>query len=673
MQFVFPSFLWALLLLAIPVIIHLFYFKRFKKVYFTNVKFLKEVKEETSNRNRIRNLLVLLSRLAALACLIFAFAQPYLSNKKVDHNRDNYISMFIDNSFSMKSRSESVSLLDNAKSMARQIVNSYSEADQFQLVTHELNGQQQRWISKEDILVAIEEIEATPEVHTLSEVVSRQEQMFEDLNANNNIYLLSDFQKNITDLDVNIDSTLDIKMMPLQSIKENNISIDSAWFLSPVPLKNQANRLVVNLTNYGDDAKDDVRLFVNQNGQSKPVGSIDIAANSKIQDTIDLVFLEGGWQNIEIKVEDFPIQFDDSYLVSFQLNDDVKILSLNQSGQNRYVNSLVQGLANFNLVNQTLSNIRYNEFPEFDLIILNDLIDISSGLSSELENYILNGGKVLLFPSKVATLEKINQFLSKMAVNSFEQYEEKEREVFKLNTNDFIFSDVYEKVDQNLKLPNTSGNYISSNFSSRGGEAILSYRDGSPFISKYIKEKGILYVCNASLDIQQSDLARIAEVFVPMIYKMALAKNSAKPLAYVIGGDNIAETNSTLSGAESVFKVTGQQEFIPGQTRIGRRTIVDFNDMITESGFYNLAINDTIVDKYAFNHNRLESELDFVPISDLRSKYGDSYQIFDDVLRADLSQLVQQEDKGKILWRLFLVLALIFLAIETLLLRFWKT
>jgi len=78
MQFLHPTFLYALLALAIPIIIHLFYFRRFKKVYFTNVKFLKEVKEETSARRKIRNLLVLLSRLLALAFLVFAFAQPFI-------------------------------------------------------------------------------------------------------------------------------------------------------------------------------------------------------------------------------------------------------------------------------------------------------------------------------------------------------------------------------------------------------------------------------------------------------------------------------------------------------------------------------------------------------------------------------------------------------------------
>ncbi|HMX40777.1 MAG TPA: BatA domain-containing protein [Saprospiraceae bacterium] len=67
MSFVFPAFLAALAVLAIPIIIHLFYFRRFKKVYFTNVRFLKEVKEETSNRQKLRNLLVLLMRCLAIA------------------------------------------------------------------------------------------------------------------------------------------------------------------------------------------------------------------------------------------------------------------------------------------------------------------------------------------------------------------------------------------------------------------------------------------------------------------------------------------------------------------------------------------------------------------------------------------------------------------------------
>jgi len=102
MEFLHPSFLWALLALAIPIIIHLFHFRRFKKVLFTNVKFLQEIKEETSSRSKVKNLLVLLSRLLAVAALVLAFAQPYIPQGKDIKKGNSAVSIFVDNSYSMR-------------------------------------------------------------------------------------------------------------------------------------------------------------------------------------------------------------------------------------------------------------------------------------------------------------------------------------------------------------------------------------------------------------------------------------------------------------------------------------------------------------------------------------------------------------------------------------------
>ncbi len=672
MQFIFPNFLWALLLLAIPIIIHLFYFRRFKKVYFTNVKFLKEVKDETSNRSKLRNFLVLLSRLLAFAALILAFAQPYLSDKEINQKKDNYISLFVDNSYSMRSLSEDVPLIDKAKSTARSIIEAFSETDQFQIVTHNLSGKQQRWLNKDDALVMVDEIEITPEVNKLSSALNRQINLMNTVDGNNSIYILSDFQKVISDLPANVDTSFNIQLMPFQSIQENNISIDSVWLDSPVAIKNQSNPLVVRIANYGNEDKKDVRLFVKENGQTKPVGTFDIDANSSVTDTVDMVFTQDGWQNVEVQVEDYPILFDDSYMISLNINNNVKILSLNEGGGNKYLTALMDGLPNFQLTNQSLSNIQYNKFNENDLLILNDLNSISSGLATELENYILAGGKVLVFPGRTINKDAYNLFFNKLASNSISEFSSDEREVFKINSREFIFSNVYERIDRNLKLPVTNGNYTFSNYTSRGGETLLNYRDGSPFLQKYVKGKGILYVSAAPLSEESSDLVKIAEVFVPMIYKMSLSTGETKPIAYTIGNDNLAETNNISLGVETIYKITGEQEFIPGQTKVGNKTIIDFNDMISKAGYYDLTVNDTIVDRYAFNYDRTESILDFMGVQELKTKFGDSYEIYEDFLKADVSQLIKDRDKGKSLWRLFLILALVFLAIETLLLRFWN-
>ena len=54
MNFLYPGFLFAMLAIAIPIVIHLFNFRRFKKVYFSNVQFLKEVQEQNSSREKLK-------------------------------------------------------------------------------------------------------------------------------------------------------------------------------------------------------------------------------------------------------------------------------------------------------------------------------------------------------------------------------------------------------------------------------------------------------------------------------------------------------------------------------------------------------------------------------------------------------------------------------------------
>jgi len=179
MQFLYPAFLYGLLALAIPVIIHLFFFRRFKKVYFTNVKFLKEVKEETSARRKIRNLLVLLSRLLAMGLLVLGFAQPFIPQDTEVKKGAKAVAVYVDNSFSMSSLSQDVPLIDKAKERARAVVSAYNVEDRFQILTGDFEGRHQRLVSQEDALALIDEVKVTPSVKKISQVIVRQRQALE--------------------------------------------------------------------------------------------------------------------------------------------------------------------------------------------------------------------------------------------------------------------------------------------------------------------------------------------------------------------------------------------------------------------------------------------------------------------------------------------------------------
>jgi len=671
MQFVYPQVLWALLALALPIIIHLFSFRRFKKVYFTNVKFLKEIKEEKSARNKLRNLLVLLARLLAIACLIFAFAQPFLSKDKTTKTGDNNVSIFIDNSNSMMASSEDVPLLDKAKKKAESIVAAYGPSDQFQILSHDLKGSQQRWINKENVIQAIEDIQLSPKVNNLSNAYNKQKQSAPK-DGNHIIYCLSDFQKTITDLPIERDTTVELNLLPFQSVKESNITIDSAWFESVVPSINQNNKLFVRVKNHGAEKKEDIRLSLNYNGQNRPEGTLAVPGNSSKIDTINLLLTEAGWQNLEIKIDDYPIQFDDSYFISFNIKEKINVLTIYKSQADRYLSALFSGLNQFKLDKVQESAIQYDKFTDYDLIILSELKKLSSGLISALKNYIENGGNVLVFPDAQSDITTYNNFFAQLNANSIDEWTKEERSVFKINTSEFTFSNVYTSSGSNLKLPTTKGNFTFSNFSNRGGEYLLRYRDGSNFVTKYNRGKGNLYVCAAPLNKDMNDLSLNAEVFVPMLYKLSFSATQSDNLAYTIGQDNFTEVRNISNSNEIIYKIKGEEEFIPGQTNLGGTSLIQFNNMIKSSGFYTLNLDEELIKGLAFNYDRKESNLDYFSPDELKAQFGDAANVLDNTLKADLGSIIEEKDRGVVLWRWCLIFALIFLAIETLLLRFWK-
>ncbi|MGK0388234.1 MAG: hypothetical protein ACI94Y_000962 [Maribacter sp.] len=676
MQFLYPTFLFALATILIPILIHLFHFRRFKKVYFTNVKFLKEVKEETSNRNRLKHLLILLSRILAVAGLVFAFAQPFIPQGDEVKTGEKAVSVFVDNSYSMSSLSADVPLLEKAKQRAREIVAAYSVEDRFQVLTHDFEGRHQRMVNKENALALIDEIEITPAVRNLSKVVSRVKQALGNSTIENkSSYIISDFQKNITDLGTEQDTTIDFNLVPLQSVRKQNISLDSAWFAAPVQMLNQNNKLLVKVRNLSDEKAENVRLTLNHGGQTKPMGTLTIPAQSEIIDTVNITVLKAGWHEAELSITDYPVQFDDKLFFTFNVPEEINILVIDEGNPNRYLKALFAGVSIFKVDHQRSNGLDYSKLPTYNLIVLDELSAVSSGLGFELKNYVANGGNLVVFPHSRADINSYKSFLGSFPANELMSFDEKKREVGRMNTEEFIFKDVYENTRSNLRLPNTEGNFQLTKFGSRGEEQLLTYRDGTTFLGKYRVDQGHLYLCASPLDDNYSDLVRNAEVFVPMIYKMALSSAKSKKIAQFIGKDEILEASNSLTGAETVYKMKGSaEEFIPEQRKIGSKVIIGINNQIKEAGFYNLFYTeDDLTEKFAYNYDRRESELDYLSDLELKEKVGASYKVLASNAETDFTQYIGERSRGIVLWKWCLIAALIFLAIETLLLRFWRT
>jgi len=180
MNFLYPSFLFALFAIAIPIIIHLFNFRRYKKVMFTNVRFLKEVKQQTRAKSQLKHLLVLASRILAISFLVFAFAQPYIPvEKNTEVVKENIVSIYIDNSFSMDAVNEDGRLLEQAKKLAKEIGAGFKPTDRYQLLTNSFEGRQQRLLNQEEFLEQVDNVKMSSFVRSVAEVIQRQSDVFQ--------------------------------------------------------------------------------------------------------------------------------------------------------------------------------------------------------------------------------------------------------------------------------------------------------------------------------------------------------------------------------------------------------------------------------------------------------------------------------------------------------------
>lgn len=676
MTFLFPGFLIAALAIAIPVIIHLFFFKKFKKVYFPDIRFLKELKEQTSHRSKLRNLLVLLSRCIVLLGLVLAFAQPYISRSKNAKVQTGATSIYVDNSFSMNAEGSDVPLIEEARRKAREIIRGCSETEKIQVITNDFFGYHQRLVNKEEALGYVDQIVSSPHSRNLSKVLLRQKQALQNAGVEKErVYLISDFQKSISDFAQWNDTTLEVVGIPLNAVAQRNLSIDSCQFVAPALVLNQPNPLLVYITNSGDDEVSDVRISTMLDGQDKPVGSVRIKPKSSIVDTVNVSITKTGWQQLAVHINDYPVTFDDTYYLSFHVTKEIRILHIYESAPSPRIAQALAGAPYCRITSEQVKSINYGTLESYQLIILEDLSQISSGMSSGLSTFIQQGGNLLIFPAATATAESYRTIIQELQLDAFSRFDNQTRQVHALNTNEFIFKDVFINTTAPLRLPETKGNFL---FQGNGAvnDVIMRYRDGSSYLRKYPKGSGSVYFCAAPFQPAINSLNTQSEIFVPLIYKCALGGNKTGPIQYTIGKDHIVEIPVDIQQKQEAYTLKHPKfEFIPGQHLVGSRCILNVENQIPQDGVYALMSNtkDTIA-LSAFNYDRIESRLSFLDKAEMQ-KINERWPHISFLEKArfqDLGEMVRENNTGIQLWKWFVVIALVFLVLESILLRFWK-
>jgi hypothetical protein len=673
MRFLFPEFLFALLLIAIPVIIHLFNFRKFKKVYFSNVKFLKAIEIQTIAAKKLKERLILASRILALIFLVFAFAQPYIKNKNDNQAYKNYaVSIYLDNSYSMEAVNKDGSLLDDGKRKVIEIIKSYSLNDKFQLITNNFEGKQQRFIAKDELLEQLNTISISPLTRDYTTITNRQKLILDKANGYKKVaYLVSDFQKqpNINQEFIP-DTNINQFFVPLQGNTLPNVSIDSIYFLSPFHQPNQKENLVVVAKNYSSEDVNAIPLKLNINGVQKALSSLDIKAGLSQKDTLSFSGLSAGWQNGLITIKDYPITFDDNFYFSFEVKKKLEILNIYQNQPVSNISIAYQTDDFFKITQVNQSQINYSELNDYSLIVLENLETISDGLSQQLKQYVELGGSLSIFIPLKADLDSYQSFLNKLNADYPLALVNQTVKGKSLDLKHPVFKDVFEQIPKNIDLPNASQYFTSSNLVKTTKKVLLSADNQSSLISNYQLQNGEIYISYLPLENEASNLTKHA-LFLPYLFKTALLSSKEQLLFKTIGKENQIRMNSiNISEKDKIVIIGDKVEIIPEVIKTPSKTILNYADQLIKPGFYQVKLRDTIVNTFGLNEDRAESPLVFYSGQDIESIFKTKNIL--NSKNETINQQMQSIKRGFSLWKICIILTIIFLLLEVLLIRFFN-
>ena len=645
MQFKHPELLYALFLLVIPIFIHLFQLRRFKKLEFSNLDFLKRVRIKTRKSSQLKKWLILLTRMAIFSCIILAFSQPFSASKSALKN-DKELVIYIDNSFSTQ-------LIDTkGVSLQTHLQKLYSQDFYDYKINWLTNDFSKRNTSAQNFKNDILTINHSQRQLSPKEVIIKSNQLFSTKNNNSEkrIIYISDFQSKSEFPEVPDGITLDIVALKYQEV--SNINIDSVFIANtniasvnlkviitgrglipetvPISLYNKNKLIAKTAVNFGQD--------INSIKKKEVVFEID--NNDKF---------EG-----KLEITDPNLKFDNNLYFSTNLRKKIKVLEIGNTDNNYFKRIFKEN--EFNFTQQGSKSLNYTNFSSQNFIILNELEQIPESLVTAIKLYTDQGGSLLIIPSSNAIIEQYNQLYASLELGAISNFNKKEKKITKIEFENPLYKNVFEKEIINFQYP-----IVNSFFNLNSSvQKVLSFEDSKPFLLR----KNHIYTSTAAINLQNSNFQN-SPLIVPTFYNMAKQSLALPKLYYEIGKQNLYSISISLKQDEILKISDSLNTFIPLQQTKKNQVNIATENNPSNAGNYSITKDDIVIDKVSYNFDRQESILTYS-----NPNNWDNTNLYNNV--GDLFDNIALDNKINSFWKWFVILALLFLLIELVILKFYK-
>ena len=682
MSFLYPNMLWCLFALAIPIIIHLFNFRRHKIVYFSNTATLKTIEQENAKTKKLKYIIALIMRMLFIAGLVFAFAYPYNPDQKLKtDDADNLVAVYIDNSMSMHSQSSEISLIEDARSSARALVSNISPSQRFVLLTNSRQLDNEYPMNQDEMLMSIDAMQTEASPLTFNNLYENLQMIMKRNGFKSaSLFMYSDFQENMMNMEgVAADSAIQIVAMPLKSDYQQNIYIDTVWLSSPILQKDLANEINVRVVNENDKEIKGLPVNFEIEGKSVAFNTIDIPANGKNEVAMQFIIDNDNPNDIQgtdaihrvsshmatVSINDYPITFDDTYNFVLNVRPIIKIVELSANNGDVAINTLFANDSLFEYHAIDPRRIDQQYLADCQMVIVDGDADINETMWQSIIDFANDGGSVVVFPSE--RTENSNNY----------EFSNDTLSISLIASQHDFFNDIFVNIPTNADLPKVYKHIQIDKKQFSNALTLISLQNGTSFFTLSKIGSGNVFSFASQLGKDWTNFADNS-LFVPIMYKIAMLGGQMNRLSYTLGVDKDLTVNDLTAFSEGDIRIRDAQgnfEMIPMVEMRNNRALIRLYDELPGAGFYAINKGDEVIETTAWNENRKESKMKYLDREEVDKLLKDNGLNVLAVMKADeihSDDVMEMMVRRSMMWKSFIILALISLLIEILVLRFWK-
>jgi hypothetical protein len=630
-----PNVLYFLFLLILPLLVHLFQLRKYKTTKFSNVALLERIQIQSRKSSRLKKWLVLAMRLLALIFIILAFAKPYIPNDK-GISQDNEIVIYLDNSLSMQLPGQQQSLLEEAK---QNLWEQLKDNQKFTLFT---NTKTWRNVTKADIRADFFNIESAPVHLKLENLLLKAESLTSKPGAGSRLFLISDGFNFENPERLKLKENLEfIKVRPTST---ENLSIASVASKTTTT----QTHLEAKLESYTPISKD---VTVSLYNDEKLIAKTKAGFDNSTTAYVDFDVTNGNFNKGLLELEADALPYDNKFFFSLNKDKKIEVYEVySKETKNSFLASIYTS-EKFNFKRGSTSNLDLSNLKNKDLLILNEIEDLNPILISQTKEFLLNGGSLIIIPTKNNTPERFIDLSTNF--NIYQDRIERKMQMTQINFDHPLFANVFSEKIKNFDYPFTNSSLrINSKLT-----PILQYSNGQAFLA----QKENIYAFSSALNLNTSNFTN-SPLVVPVFYNIALQSNKSFELATIIGQKQLIDVSIPMKKDNVLKLVNEEHQVIPQQTKVGDKIQINTEFQPKFPGHYELKEKDSTLLYLSFNTNREESVFKPLDMKNLDKKPVTSI--------SEAFESFREETKILELWIWMLIFASIFLLSELLILRF---